>query len=58
MFNEANAVEEFLLSRMTGLGWTYIHGPRLSRTSNDAMIESAARSALLRLNPEIAGPGR
>ena len=54
MFNEANAVEEFLLSRMTGLGWTYVHGPKLARTSNDAMLEQSVRSALVRLNPEIA----
>ncbi len=54
MFNEANAVEEFLLSRMTGLGWSYIHGPKLSRTTNDAMLEASVRAALLRLNAEIA----
>ena len=53
MFNEANAVEKFLLSRMAGLGWAYAHGPQLARTSNDAMIETSVRSALLRLNPEI-----
>ena len=54
MFNEANAVEEFLLNRMTGLGWRYVHGPKLARTSNDAMLEPSVRSALVRLNPEIA----
>ncbi len=54
MFNEANAVEDFLLGRMTALGWTYVHGPRLARTPNDAMLESSVRAALLRLNPEIA----
>lgn len=54
MFNEANAVEEFLLSRMTSLGWAYVHGPRLARTSGEAMLESSVRAALLRLNPEIA----
>lgn len=54
MFSEANAVEEFLLSRMTGLGWTFVHGPRLERTSSDAMLEASVRTALLRLNPEIA----
>ena len=54
MFNEANAVEDFLLNGMTGLGWSYVHGPRLARTSNDAVLESSVRSALLRLNPEIA----
>ncbi len=58
-FTEANAVEQFLLDRMTVLGWTYAHGPHLERTSNDAMLETAVRSALLRLNPEItAEPDR
>jgi type I restriction enzyme R subunit len=54
MFNEANAVEEFLLARMTGLGWSYVHGPKLARSSTDAMIEVSVRAALLRLNPQIA----
>jgi type I restriction enzyme R subunit len=54
MFNEANAVEEFLLSRMTGLGWSYVHGPKLARTSNDAILEASVRATLLRLNPAIA----
>ena len=54
VFDEANAVEEFLLSRMSGLGWAYVHGPQLARTSSDAMLESSIRAALLRLNPEIA----
>lgn len=54
MFNEANAVEEFLLSRMTDLGWSYVHGPKLDRFSNEAMLETSVRTALFRLNPEIA----
>jgi type I restriction enzyme R subunit len=54
VFNEANAVEEFLLSRMTGLGWSYTHGSKLARASHEAMLETAVRLALLRLNPEIA----
>jgi type I restriction enzyme R subunit len=53
MFTEANAVEEFLLIRMTELDWSYVHGPKLARTSNDVMLETSVRSALLRLNPEI-----
>ena len=58
-FSEENTVEEFLLSRMTGLGWTYVHGPRLARASGDAMFEASLRAALLRLNPEIeADPDR
>jgi type I restriction enzyme R subunit len=54
LFNEANAVEEFLLARMTGLGWSYVHGPKLVRSSNDVMLEGSVRASLLRLNPEIA----
>lgn len=54
MFTEANAVEEFLLSKMSDLGWAYIHGPKLARTSSDAMLESSVRTALRLLNPEIA----
>jgi type I restriction enzyme, R subunit len=54
MFNEANAVEEFLLSRLTSLGWTYVYGPKLARAGNDAMLEPSVRSALLQLNSEIA----
>ena len=54
MFNEANAVEEFLLDRMTALGWAYVHGLKLARSVNDALLEPSVRSALLRLNPEIS----
>ena len=54
MFNEANAVEEFLLSRMASLGWSYAHGPTLNRSPSDAMLERSVRAALIRLNPDIA----
>ena len=53
-FNEANAVEEFLLDRMVVAGWTYGHGPALPRSSADVMVEPMVRDALLLLNPEIA----
>lgn len=54
IFNEANAVEQFLLTRMSAQGWSYAPGPSLARTSDDSMLESSVRAALLRLNPEIA----
>jgi type I restriction enzyme R subunit len=54
VFNEANTVEELLLAQMVKLGWTYVHGSELDRTSADAMVESSVRAALVRLNPEIA----
>ena len=53
-FNEANAVEEFILDRMTAVGWTYVHGPSLPRATADVMVEPHVREALIRLNPEIA----
>ena len=58
-FNEANAVEEFVLARMTDIGWNYAHGPSLPRSTTDVMIETAVVESLVRLNPEIeAEPAR
>jgi type I restriction enzyme R subunit len=54
MFNEANAVEEFILDRMVQLGWTYVFGPELPRTNGDVLLESVLTEALCSLNPEIA----
>ena len=54
MFDEANAVEAFLLNRMVAAGWAYAHGPTLPRSTSDVMVEPAVRDVLLRLNPEIA----
>jgi type I restriction enzyme R subunit len=53
-FNEANAVEEFLLDRLVAAGWTYVHGPALPRPTSDVLVEPVLREALVRLNPEIA----
>ena len=52
-FNELNAVEEFVLTRLTPLGWTHCDGPDLARVTTDVMLESSVRDALIRLNPEI-----
>jgi type I restriction enzyme R subunit len=54
IFNEANTVEQLVLDRMTKLGWTYIHGPALQRTSSDVLLESVLAGSLVRLNPDIA----
>jgi len=53
-FNEVNAVEDFILTRMTALGWVYAHGPTLQRATGDVIVEPMVREALLRLNPEIS----
>ena len=53
-FDEANTVEAMVLDRMTKLGWTYVHGPSLQRSTSDVLLESVLVGALVRLNPEIA----
>ncbi|MXZ30205.1 MAG: type I restriction endonuclease subunit R [Acidimicrobiia bacterium] len=54
MFDEANSVEAMVLDRMTRLGWTYIRGPSLERSTSDVLLESVLTGALIRLNPAIA----
>lgn len=53
-FNEANTVESMVLDRMTKLGWSYLHGPSLQRSTSDVLLESVLAGALERLNPDIA----
>lgn len=53
-FDEANTVEQLVLDRMTKLGWAYIHGPSLERSTADVLLESVLAGALVRLNPDIA----
>ena len=58
MFDEANTVEAMVLDRMTRLGWAYIHGPSLERSTSDVLLESVLAGALVRLNPDIAAQPR
>jgi len=53
MFNEANAVEEFILDRMVRLGWTYVFGPDLPRMNGDVLLESVLTEALCSLIPRL-----
>ena len=60
-FTEASTIEPAIIERLSqpDLGWTYIHGPSLNRTTDGVLIESDLIDALLRLNPEIrAVPSR
>ena len=54
MFDEANTVEAMVLDRMTRLGWRYIHGPSLERSTSDVLLETVLAGALVRLNPNFA----
>lgn len=58
MFNELNAVENFVLHLMAGhsgqtRNWKRATANELPRKSADVFVEPCARSALLRLNSEI-----
>src|SRR4051812_10089725 len=54
MFDEGNTVEALVLDRMTNLGWTYVHGPTLPRSTTHVLLESELGRALVQLNPAIA----
>ena len=54
MFDESNTVEAMVLDRMTKLGWTYIQGRSLERSTSDVLLESILTRSLIRLNPDIA----
>ena len=53
-FNEDNTTEQMLLATLQRNGWEYIPAEDLDRDESDVMVESMVRSALVRLNPEIA----
>ena len=53
-FNEDNTTEQMLLTTLQRNGWEYIPAEELDREESDVMVESMVRSALIRLNPEIA----
>ena len=54
MFNESNTTEEMILSALQSVGWKYIPPDEMPRADSDVMAEPMLRSALIRLNPEIA----
>lgn len=54
MFNEGNTTEQMIISTLVKNGWEYIPPEELDRDESDVMVDSMVRSALIRLNPEIA----
>lgn len=54
MFNEANSVEEFIVSDLKSLGWSVVQGRDLDRTIDDVLLNAELVEALIRLNPAIA----
>jgi type I restriction enzyme R subunit len=53
-FTESSTVEQMILDATARSRWNYVHGPELPRQSNEVMVESWVREALIRLNAEIA----
>jgi type I restriction enzyme, R subunit len=61
MFTEQTTVENLLRDRLAqgDIGWDFVPGAQLDRRLDSALVESAVRDALIRLNPEIkAAPER
>lgn len=53
-FNEDNTTEQMLIDVLKKNGWKYVSPDDLDREPSDVMVESMVKSALIRLNPEIA----
>lgn len=53
-FNEDNTIEQLVITSLKNNGWAYTSPDDLDRELSDVMVESMVKSALIRLNPEIA----
>lgn len=53
-FSETSTVQSWLVSRLTGLGWSHVPGRLLPRDATDVLVEPWLSETLLRLNPAIA----
>ena len=53
MFTEAD-LEKMVCETIEKNGWKYIPAEQLPRLYSDVLVEPMVKSALIRLNPEIA----
>lgn len=53
-FDEANTVRDGLRDHLKQNGWTYVPAATLPRSDRDVLVEPYLKTALIRLNPEIA----
>lgn len=53
-FDEANTVRDGLRDHLKQNGWTYVPAATLPRSDRDVVVETYLKTALIRLNPEIA----
>ncbi|MBB1043281.1 HsdR family type I site-specific deoxyribonuclease [Dietzia sp. DQ11-44] len=54
VFSEAKTVQDWLVTKLAGQGWTEVDANALDRDVTDVFIESEVVAALIRLNSEIA----
>jgi len=57
MFNEQTVTESGIIDRLkslSGVKWTYFHGERLPKQSQDIFVDEWLKDALCSLNPDIA----
>ena len=54
MFNEENAVENFIRDLLKNVGWKFVPRSELNRAESDVLVEENLVNALIRLNPLIA----
>ncbi|MGP1508583.1 MAG: type I restriction endonuclease [Sphaerochaeta sp.] len=54
MFNEDNTIEQMIITKLQQNWWHYMSADELPRKQNEGLVESMVKSALVRLNPEIA----
>lgn len=52
-FDEKHTVQDWLVKRLVGLGWTYEPATHLQRSNTDVLIEEDLMEALVVLNPAI-----
>src|ERR1700722_30505 len=53
-FSESSTVQPAIIEKLVALGWTYVPGRNLPRSTDEVLIESDVTDALVRLNPLIA----
>jgi type I restriction enzyme R subunit len=54
-FSEANTVQDWLVARLRGLGWTHVPGKDLPRERTAALCEEWVIEAIELLNPPVVG---
>ena len=52
-FNEHNTVQNYVSDLLTENSWQFVNASDIPRRTNEVLVESYLKDALIRLNPEI-----